>query len=487
MRKPTDVPIRENSMQDNWRSAAVKDCDIRGRYPEEVNEDLFLHFGKAFGRQVTAAAHGERGKATVIVGCDDRPSTPALKKSFLTGLTAYDLRITDLGVVPTPVVYWAKERLEAQASAIITASHNPSEFNGLKVMNGKRPPTSDMLRALAEEEDRNDIAFLSGQGCFTPWPEALAAYKSEMIERFAGHGIESLSIVLDPGTGCQSGVASEVFRELGAKVAALHDHLDGTYPERHPDCAIPEHLAPLMSAVRKFGADLGVAFDGDGDRIAVVDDQGRIIASEHLGMILLEGPLRPDPGMPVIIDLKCSMHLDRLVSHLQGRPVRCKSGHAYMKDMVLELGAIMGIELSGHIFLKGLKGRDDPLYTALILSEYLASQTHSLSSLVSRLPRLIMTKDLRIPMSGEEMEQILEGLKHGLEGARMEMLDGVRLIWDHGWLLARKSITEPKITLRWEGETATDLKRIGRLLADRFHGLSPYVEKALREERNINA
>ena len=232
----------------------------------------------------------------MVLGCDDRPSTPALKKSFLTGLTAHDLRITDLGVVPTPVVYWAKERVEAQAAAIITASHNPPEFNGLKVMNGKRPPTPDMIRALAEENEIDDVSPRPGPGHITPWPAALAAYKSEMIENFSGCGIESRSVVLDPGTGCQSGVASEVFRELGVKVVALHDHLDGTFPERNPDCAIPEHLAPLMSAVRKFGADLGIAFDGDGDRIAVVDDQGRIIASEHLGMILLEGPCDLLPG-----------------------------------------------------------------------------------------------------------------------------------------------------------------------------------------------
>jgi phosphomannomutase/phosphoglucomutase len=274
-------------------------------------------------------------------------------------------------------------------------------------------------------------------------------------------------------------VASKVFEELGAKVVALHDHLDGSFPERNPDCAIAEHLAALMSAVRTFGAALGVAFDGDGDRIAVVDDQGRIIASEHLAMILLEGPLRLASGMPVIIDLKCSMHLDRLVSRLQGRPVRCKSGHAYMKNMVIELGAIMGVELSGHIFLNHLRGRDDPLYTALILAEYLAKEKRSLSSLVDALPRLIMTKDLRIPMSGEEMEQIIEGLKQGPAGARVEMLDGVRLVWDHGWLLARKSITEPKLTIRWEGETEPDLERIGRLLANEFNSLSPHVEKVL--------
>jgi phosphomannomutase/phosphoglucomutase len=204
-------------------------------------------------------------------------------------------------------------------------------------------------------------------------------------------------------------------------------------------------------------------------------------------MILLEGPLRLASGLPVIIDLKCSMHLDRLVSRLQGRPVRCKSGHAYMKDMVIELGAIMGVELSGHIFLNQLKGRDDPLYTALILAEYLAKEKRSLSSLVDALPRLIMTKDLRIPMSGKEMEQIIEGLEQGPEGARVEMLDGVRLVWDYGWLLARRSITEPKMTIRWEGETIQDLKRIGRLLANEFNSLSAHVEKALEQERSRNA
>lgn len=466
-------------MAKNATPAAVKDCDIRGRYPEEVNEALFLQLGKAFGQQVTSSVHGDQGKATVVVGCDDRPSTPALKKSFLTGLTAHDLRIMDLGVVPTPVVYWAKERIEAQASAIITASHNPPEFNGLKVMDGMRPPTPDMIRALAEE--KGGMSLRSGPGDLRPWPEALPTYKSEMIESFTGHGIEKLSIVLDPGTGCQSGVASGIFRGLGARVLALHDHLDGTFPERHPDCAIPEHLATLMAAVRESSADLGVAFDGDGDRMAVVDDLGRIVASEHLGMVLVKGPLHLEPEIPVIIDLKCSMHLDRLVSQLQGRPIRCKSGHAYMKDMVIEKGAIMGVELSGHVFLGRLNGRDDPLYTALMLAEYLAGETRPISALVDALPRMIMTKDLRISMAEEEIEHIIDGLKQGLEGARVEMLDGVRLVWDHGWLLARKSITEPKITIRWEGETVEDLKWIGQLLAGNFKNLSLHVEKASKQ------
>ena len=377
------------------------------------------------------------------------------------------------------MAYWAKERTGAHALAVITASHNPPEFNGLKVMDGMRPPTPGMIRALAE--DKEGFSLPSGSGDVRPWPQALAEYDSEMIEGFSGQGIENLCIVLDPGTGCQSGVASGVFGGLGARVVSLHDHLDGTFPERHPDCAVAEHLAPLMSAVRESEADLGVAFDGDGDRIAVVDDLGRIMASEHLGMVLLKGPLKPDPGTPVIIDLKCSMHLDRLVSRLQGRPIRCKSGHAYMKDMVLEKGAVMGVELSGHVFLGRLNGRDDPLYTALLLTGYLARERRPLSSQVDALPRMIMTKDLRIPMAGEEMERIIDGLRQGPEGARVELLDGVRLVWDYGWLLARRSITEPKITIRWEGETLEDLGRIGDILAKDFKSLSSYVKNALEQ------
>ena len=466
-------------MSKNAPLPAVKDCDIRGRYPEEVNEPLFSRVGEAFGRQVMNSALGDQRPAAVVVGCDDRPSTPALKKSFMTGLTAHNLQIKDLGIVPTPVVYWAKEKLEAQAAAVITASHNPPEFNGLKVMNGNRPPTPDMIRTLAEEKEGRDVPESPVPGKVKPWPEALDVYTSELIELFSGNGIDALSIVLDPGTGCQSGVASKVFKDLGADVAALHDHLDGRFPERGPDCAIPENLAPLMTAVRDSGAHLGVAFDGDGDRIAVVDDRGRILASEHLGMIFLKGPLRPGSGVPVIIDLKCSMRLDDLVRRLKGNPIRCKSGHAYMKEMVLEQGAIMGIELSGHVFLGSLNGRDDPLYTALVLAAHLAEETRPLSSLVDKLPRMIMTQDLRIPMAEEEIDHILKTLQKGLEGARVEMLDGVRLVWENGWLLVRKSITEPKITIRWEGQTIEDLKWIGQILAGNFKSLSPHLEKAL--------
>ena len=161
--------------------SAVKDCDIRGRYPEEVNEVLFFNLGKAFGRRVMTSVNAEPARATVVVGCDARLSTPSLKENFLKGLQAYNLQITDLGVVPTPLVYWAKERLQAQASAIITASHNPPEFNGLKVMIGERPPTPDMIKELADETEKDDISPPFSPRFVIPWPEALAIYKSEMI------------------------------------------------------------------------------------------------------------------------------------------------------------------------------------------------------------------------------------------------------------------------------------------------------------------
>jgi phosphomannomutase/phosphoglucomutase len=459
--------------------SAFKDCDIRGRYPDEVNELLFRRVGDAFGRRVLGTAPPGSPPPTLVVGCDARPSTPALKKSFLDGVTSYGLQVVDLGIVPTPVVYWAKEQLRAHACAVITASHNPPEFNGLKVMNGDRPPTPEMIKTLAAVSEPGGKPPPGQTSTVQVRHDLLQAYEKQIIDSFSGLSIESLSIALDPGNGCQSGVATKVLRALGAEVTALHDRLDGTFPERHPDCAVPEHLGALSTSILESGADLGVAFDGDGDRIAVVDDKGRMVGAERLGMILLKGPLTPGSKAPVIIDLKCSMHLDRLVEQAGGVAVRCKSGHAYMKEAVLLRGALMGVELSGHVFLGMLHGRDDPLFTSLVLAGYLAKTRQPLSRLSDGLPKMYMTQDIRIPMADREIDRVLDRLASGLNGSRVETLDGVRLVWEKGWLLARRSITEPKITMRLEGESLEDLKWIGGLFGDAFPELAHPVEKAI--------
>jgi phosphomannomutase/phosphoglucomutase len=473
------VKLQGSTMSVIRNRAAFKDCDVRGKYPEDVDEVIFRHAGFAFGRQIRQRTVATPANNVILVGGDHRFSTPALKENFLAGLCAHDLKIIDLGVVPTPVVYWAKVECNAQACAVITASHNPPEFNGLKIMNGECPPTPKDIQDLAEDHEDDPKQVQCPAEKITFWPDCIQAYQHYLISEFNSKKIDSLTIAVDAGNGCQAGIASEVFARLGAHVISINNHRDGLFKDRHPDCAIPENLTALISSVKKTKAQLGIAFDGDGDRLAVVDDKSRILGSERLGMILLQGPLRPEPDAAVILDIKCSMQLERIAKKLKGLPIRCKSGHAYMKRMVIERQAIVGVELSGHIFLRSLMGRDDPLYTALILGAHLAQESKPLSALVDELPPIYMTPDIRVPMPSENIDRIIKTCRKGLDGAEVETLDGVRLIWKGGWLLVRRSITEPKITIRMEGDGIDNLKTIAGLFSEAFPQLAAAVTAAV--------
>lgn len=462
---------------------AFKECDIRGRYPDEVDEALLTHLGVRFGEEVLARHDATRPEPLVVVGGDARPTTPELKACFLRGLGVHGLRLLDLGVAATPVVYWAKAVKQAEACATITASHNPPDWNGLKVMNGDMPPTPEDILVLARPPQREACAAASAT--VEEWGDVQDAYIDWIVGRFADRSLAGMTVVLDPGNGCQAGLACEVFRKLGAEIHELHGRMDGTFPDRHPDSARPEHLGALCGAVVERNAALGVAFDGDGDRLAVVDNRGRVLGAEQLGMLMLQGPLNPSSGeisakSPVILDIKCSMRLEQIARDLGGVPERCKSGHAYMKRRMRERSAGLGVEVSGHLFLGCLDGRDDPLYTALLLSTFLSDERRTLTDWVDALPVMYATRDVRLAMTREEIDAVLAACREGFEGADVQTLDGVRLVWENGWALVRRSITEPKITIRLEGETPEDLEAIGGRFMHRFPQLDDAVGMAVR-------
>ncbi|RYH07854.1 hypothetical protein [Tropicimonas sp. IMCC6043] len=459
-------------------TVAFKDCDIRGTFPDQVNADIFARVGREFGRLLAAGPRADGD--TVVLGGDGRHSTPELLAALLRGLATAPIGIVELGPrVPTPAIYWAKHQYGAQASAICTASHNPPQWNGLKVMNGELPPTPEDIKFLAEKASETAEIAPESPARIRRVEDVVGDYMQAMVQSFGGQSLAGLKVVVDPGNGCMSGVASKVFADLGAEVTALFDHIDGSFTERNPDCALPETLVTLVRTVKETGSDFGVAFDGDGDRIAVVDDTGRILGSERLAIILFKGAVQCNPGDTVILDIKCSMHLERAVSALGGTPRRCRSGHAYMKRMVLEHDAIAGVELSGHIFLGEIQGRDDPLHTALRLAGWLARQDRKLSAFVDELPEMFMSEDIRIGMETPDIDALLEDCAAGLAGAEVQRIDGVRLVWPRGWLLVRRSITEPKVTIRLEGDGAEDLRRIGGLFSERFPQLKGDVEMAL--------
>ncbi|MDJ0630541.1 MAG: phosphomannomutase/phosphoglucomutase [Rhodobacter sp.] len=459
---------------------AFKDCDIRGTTPDQVNEDIFARVGREFGRLLARDVADGRSNDTIVIGGDGRHSTPALLEATIRGLSGSPIGIVNLGArVPTPAIYWAKEHFGAHASAIVTASHNPPHWNGLKVMRGAMPPRPEDIRLLADKAGEGDVIPPSGSAQTQTVDSIVQQYMDALIRQFGSQSLGNLKIVVDPGNGCLSGIASHVLREIDADVIPLHDRIDGDFSERNPDCAVAENLTDLVNAVRDEAADFGVGFDGDGDRLAVVDDTGRLLGSERLAMLLFQGAVPLGKDDTVILDNKCSMHLDRTVAALGGRAVRCKSGHAYMKRMVLERGAVAGVELSGHVFLGSINGRDDPLHTTILLAGWLARQNRPMSAFVDAFPKMHMTSDIRIEMSKADIDKLLADCGDGLDRAEVQRIDGVRLVWPNGWLLVRRSITEPKVTIRLEGETRLDLKKIGKLFTDRFAFLRDQIESAL--------
>jgi len=449
-----------------------KECDIRGRYPDDLDEALFERIGAALGARIVEGCPATGGAApSVLVGGDVRASTPRLKAALLAGLGLHPLRRIDLGLVPTPVLYWAKAAREATACAMVTASHKPPGWNGLEFMIGERPPLPDEIAAL-------------GAGGIPPapryggrpmpavesWRAARESYMGELEALFGGRGIEHLSIVLDAGNGCQAGIASRLLAKIGAEVFALHDWPDGSFPCRHPDTARPEHLMAAREAVVHRAATFGVAFDGDGDRLAVIDERGRVLAPEQLAMILLDGPLRPAPGAAVVLDLECSAKLETRVRAVGGVPRRSRSGRAHMKRMMIDEGAVLGVNMSGGFFLGRLDGRDDPLVIALLLAGALAAGRFSLAGAADSLPVMAITPDIRVPMPPEQIDAVLARCEAEAGEARVDTLDGVRLTWDDGWALVRRSITEPALTIRMEGEDGAALagvvERIARLVGE---------------------
>lgn len=451
---------------------AIKECDIRGPCPDEVHAALFALAGRNFGQAVVSRAFAGRNPHTVVVGGDGRATTPELRAALQRGLIEAGASVFEVpGAVPTPALYWTREMFAAQAVAIVTASHSPPHWNGLKVMQGPLPPTPADILALAADPP----APLRQGGNRHLVSGALDCYRAARLAPFAAAGLAGLGVAVDPGGGCQAGVASRTFRELGASVTALHDELDPAFRQRHPDCAVPKNLTALAQHVPAVGAAMGAAFDGDGDRLAIIDDRGRFVAAEKVAMLLVDGPLALAPGDVVVLDVKASMQLERAVERRGGIALRMRSGHAYMKRAVIERGAVLGSEVSGHLFFGALGGIDDPLHAALLLARWLAEGGVALSERVDALPAFHLSPDLRLRIAADEIDALLESLPERFPDAEVQRIDGVRLVWPEGWLIARRSITDALCTLRFEGADATALDSIRA----RFAGAYPALRSAL--------
>jgi len=441
-----------------------REYDIRGK----VDEDLTPEFTELLGR-ACGTYFRRHGCREVTVGRDCRLSSPQLASTLTRGLLSTGCSVEDIGVVPTPVLYFNVFRRKKEAAIMITGSHNPPDQNGFKIMLGEETlfgPAIQELYALIKEgqfiqADPGEVT------SYDVIPEYIDFITSDIrLEK-------PLKVVLDAGNGTAGAVAGPIFRRLGCEVIELYCDMDGRFPHHHPDPTLPEAMKDLISTVLSQGADFGVGYDGDGDRIGVVDDRGKIIWGDQLLILYASDLLPKNPGAAIISEVKASKVLYSEIERLGGRPIMWKTGHSLIKKKLREEGALLAGEMSGHIFFADRYfGFDDAIYASCRLAEILSRSSEKLSSLLAYLPPTYYTPEIRIYASDEVKFKIVEELKKELQPLYPVIdIDGVRVIFPQGWALVRASNTQAVLVLRFEADSPEALEEIQKEIKTRLEGV----------------
>jgi phosphomannomutase/phosphoglucomutase len=442
--------------------------DIRGIVGETLTEDVAYDIGRAIGSEAYF-----RGEQTVVVGRDGRLSGPDMMTALIRGLKATGRDVKDIGQAPTPVLYFAAQYLGANSGVMVTGSHNPKDYNGFKIVLGGETLANEAIDSLRQRIESGDM--LTGEGSVEE-VDVLADY----IERVKSDVqiVRPLKVVVDCGNGVAGKVAPKLLQALGCEVVELFCEVDGNFPNHHPDPGKTENLAALIQAVQEQGAELGVAFDGDGDRIGVISSQGEIIWPDRLLMLLAIDVLSRNPGAQIIYDVKSSCHVADVVAEHGGEPLMWATGHSLIKAKMKETGALLAGEMSGHIFFKERWfGFDDALYSAARLLEIIANQQSSSSDLFATLPDSMNTPELNVPMAEGEPKLFMEKLLNSahFENARIATIDGLRAEFERGWGLVRASNTTPNLVLRFEADDELALSAI----QDEFRRVMLQVDPSL--------
>jgi len=428
-----------------------REYDIRGTVGDQLTEDL----ARTLGRALVTLWSGRTGRdhPRLAVGRDNRPSGGGLAGAFIDGVVSSGGVAIDVGELPTPALYFATRTLDVDGGVQITGSHNPPEFNGFKIVLGDDAVHGADIQKLREHIEQGRLFDLPG-GRRESDTTILPRYRDAIVERNAPLA-RRVKVVVDCGNGVTSVVAIETLRALGADVIPLFAESDGTFPNHHPDPTVLDNLRDLQAAVRRERAELGIAFDGDGDRIGAVDEQGRAVFGDQL-LILLGRDLvrRQGPGHPVIFDVKCSDVLRRELERVGLEPVMWKTGHSLIKQKMKELHAPLAGEMSGHMFFGGdWYGFDDALFAAARLLHYQAAQGGPLSRLLADVPAAVSTPEIRIDCPDDRKFAVVEEAARHFGGKYpVSRLDGVRITFPDGWGLLRASNTQPVLVLRFEAE-----------------------------------
>ncbi len=427
--------------------------DIRGVVNRTLTDDVVKLIGRAIGSEAL-----QRGRRTVIVGRDGRLSGPALSSALISGLMETGCEVKDIGCVPTPVLYFATHYLDSQTGVIVTGSHNPPDYNGLKIVIDGETLSGESIQHLRERIEAGN--FISGEGSV----ESINVVP-DYIERIRGDVVigRPFKVVVDCGNGVAGNVVPQLLKEFGCKVIELYCEVDGNFPNHHPDPSKPDNLKDLIRVVKQVKADVGLAFDGDGDRLGVITTEGGIVWADRVLMLFAADVLDRNPGGLIIYDVKCSRFLDTIIREHGGESLMWKTGHSFIKTKMKQTGALLAGEMSGHIFFKERwYGFDDGLYAAVRLLELLGKDDRPASRIFDSLPESVSTPEINIGMQEGEPPQFMERLlaTAHFEGARVSTIDGLRADFDDGWGLVRASNTTPVLVLRFEADNDAALARI---------------------------
>ena len=435
-------------------SSIFKAYDIRGIVEKELTPEVVKLIGLAIGSE--SIAQGERG---IVVGRDGRLTGPMLSESLISGLIESGCHVVDIGMVPTPLVYFSTYTKGTGSGVMVTGSHNPPEYNGLKIMIAGETLSADRIQNLYSRILNQQ--FSSGSGSSTSInidQDYMDTIKSDItLDR-------ELNIVVDCGNGVAGNIAPKLFESLGAKVTKLFCLVDGRFPNHHPDPSNPENLEDLIKEVIDTGADLGLAFDGDGDRLGLVDNNGNVIWADRQMILYSRDVLSRKPGAKIIFDVKCSSLLPKDISEHGGEPIMSRTGHSFIKNKLKETDAELGGEMSGHIFFnERWYGFDDAIYTGARLLEIISKTDKTCAEIFAELPDSVSTPEINIHFDKQGQQyDAMETLSNSVDfpGAEINTIDGVRVDYENCWGLVRASNTTPCLVLRFEGNDKEALNSI---------------------------
>jgi phosphomannomutase/phosphoglucomutase len=441
-----------------------REYDIRGVVDQDLTEEVVRLLGQGFATYIS-----RQGKRRVVVGRDGRLSSPRFREPLVQGMISGGLEIVDVGVCPTPVFYFSLFHLDREGGVMITGSHNPPEFNGFKVCVGKDTLFGEEIQNLRKIIE--DGKFVQGKGSVS-LQNVIPAYQNHILQNI--HLDRRIKLVIDSGNGTAGLAAPKIFRSLGCQMEDLYSEVDGRFPNHHPDPTVPEYMKDLIAKVKDTGAEVGIGYDGDADRIGVVDPLGNIIWGDQLLILFARQILQSHPGATIVSEVKCSQNLYDDIARHGGHGIMWKAGHSLLKSKMKEEKALLGGEMSGHIFFADRYfGYDDAIYASCRLLEILSQSGQSIPEMLSDVPKTFNTPEIRVDCPDDQKFALVDRVR---ESFRREYpivdVDGVRVVFPDGWGLVRASNTQPALVLRFEAKSTERLLEIRALIEKRVADLS---------------